>query len=91
MGSADDGWALSGRIGKVVASHANVARSIPGEAEAAPIYTMYEALDHEVLPMRVGDATSKLELPCLMALSVAGCGRLQLGVLHWATSVDYCK
>ena len=24
-------------------------------------------------------------------LSVAGCGRLQLGVPHWATSVDYCK
>ena len=34
--------ALSGRIGKVVASHAEVARSIP--AEAAPIYTMHKAL-----------------------------------------------
>ena len=33
---------LSGRIGKVVASHAAVARSIP--AEVALIYTMHEAL-----------------------------------------------
>ena len=35
---------LSGRIGKVVALHAEVARSIPGWAEIAPIYTMHEAL-----------------------------------------------
>ena len=33
---------LSGRIGKVVASHAAVARSIP--AEVALIYTMHEEL-----------------------------------------------
>ena len=33
---------LSGRIGKVVASHAAVARSIP--AEVALIYNMQEAL-----------------------------------------------
>ena len=33
---------LSGRIGKVVVSHAAVARSSP--AEIAPIYTMHEAL-----------------------------------------------
>ena len=33
---------LSGRIGKVVALHAAVARSIP--AEVAPIFTMHEAL-----------------------------------------------
>ena len=33
---------LSGRIGKVVASHAAVARSVP--AEVALIYTMHEAL-----------------------------------------------
>ena len=36
-------------------------------------------------------ATSELDLPSLTPLSVAGCGRLQLGVPHWATSVDYCK
>ena len=31
--------------------------------------------------------TSQLDLPSLTLLSVAGCGRLQLGVPHWATSV----
>ena len=41
--------------------------------------------------MRVGGATSQLDLPSLTPLSVAGCGRLQLGVPHWATSVDYYK
>ena len=40
-----------------------------------------------VLPMRAGGATSQLDLPSLTPLSVAGCGRLQLGVPHWATSV----
>ena len=33
----------------------------------------------------------QLDLPSLMLLSVAGCGRLQLGVPDLATSVDYCK
>ena len=37
--------------------------------------------------MMVGGATSQLDLPSLTPLSVAGCGQLQLGVLHWATSV----
>ena len=32
-----------------------------------------------------GGATSQLDLPSLTPLSVAGCGRLQLGVLHWAS------
>ena len=32
------------RTGKVVASHAEVARSIPGWVEAAPIYTIHEGL-----------------------------------------------
>ena len=41
--------------------------------------------------MRVGGATSQLDLPSLTPLSVAGRGRLQLGVPHWATSVDYRK
>ena len=40
---------------------------------------------------RVGGATGQLDLPSLTPLSVAGCGRLQLGVPHWAASVDYCK
>ena len=33
--------------------------------------------------MRVGDATSQLDLPSLAPFSVAGCGRLQLGVPIW--------
>ena len=37
--------------------------------------------------MWVGGATSQLNLPSLMPLSIAGCGQLQLGVPHWATSV----
>ena len=40
-----------------------------------------------VLTMRVGGATSQLDLPSPTPLSIAGCGRLQLGVLQWATSV----
>ena len=61
---------LSGRIGKVVASHAAVARSIP--PEVAPIYNMHEApggTAHEV-----GGATSQLDLPSLTPLFVVGCG-----------------
>ena len=38
-----------------------------------------------------GGATSRLDLPFLTPLSFAGCGRLQPGVPHWATSVEYCK
>ena len=38
-----------------------------------------------------GGTTSQLYLPSQMPLSVAGCGRLQLGVPHWATSKYYCK
>ena len=41
--------------------------------------------------MRVGGATSLLDLQSLTPSSVAGCGRLQPGVPHWATSVYYCK
>ena len=39
----------------------------------------------------VGGATSKLDLPSLTQLSIAGCGRLQLGVPYWAARVYYCK
>ena len=35
---------MSSRIGKVVASNAEVAKTIAGRAETAPIYTMREAL-----------------------------------------------
>ena len=74
---------LSGRIGKVVASHAAVARLIP--LRCTDLY--YARGAQGVLPLRVGGATSQLDLPSLTPLSVAGCCRLQLGVPHWATSV----
>ena len=51
----------------------------------------YARLAKGVLPMRVGGATSQLDLQSLTPLSIAGCGRLQQGVLYWFTSVDYCK
>ena len=79
-------YTLSGRIGKVVASHAEVARSNP--AECTDLY--YARGAQGVLPMRVGGATSQLDLLFLTPLSIAGCGWLQLGVPHWAASV-YCK
>ena len=53
---------------------------------------LYKALGAQVvLPMRVGGATSQLDIPSLTTLSVPGCGRLQLGVPHWAAPVDYFK
>ena len=45
----------------------------------------------EVTAHEGGGATSQLDLPSLTAWSVASCGQLQLGVPHWATSVDYCE
>ena len=48
------GHTLSGRIGKVVASHAAVARSIP--LRCTDLY--YGRGAQGVLPMRVGGATS---------------------------------
>ena len=61
---------LSGRIGKVVASHVAVARSIP--LRCTDLY--YERGAQGVQPMRVKGATSQLDLPSLTPLSVAGCG-----------------
>ena len=37
---------------------------------------------------RVGVTASQLDEPSLTQLSVVDCGRLQLGVAHWATSTD---
>ena len=53
----------------------------------ARIYTVQYTELERVLPMRVGSATSQLDLPFLTPLPVAGFGRLQIGVPHWATSV----
>ena len=63
-------YTLSGRIGKVVASHAVVARSIL--LRCTDLY--YARGAQGVLPMRVGGATSQLDLPSLTPLSGAGCG-----------------
>ena len=60
-------FTLSGRIGKMVASHAEVARSSP--AGCTDLY--YARGAHFVLPMKVGDATSQLDLLSLTPLSVA--------------------
>ena len=61
---------MSVRIGKVVASHAAVARSSPAECT-----DLYYARDAQgVLFMRVGGATSQLDLQSLTPLFVAGCG-----------------
>ena len=70
----------------MVASHAEgciVARSIPSVAELHRFILCTRCSGG----MWVGGATSQLDLPLLTPLSVAGCGRLQLGVPHWATSV----
>ena len=81
-------YTLSGRIGKVVASHAEGCR-----------VDSWLRLHRFILctrrsggtAMRAGGATGHVDLPSLTPLSVAGCGRLQLGVPRWAASVDYCK
>ena len=57
----------------MVATHAVVAPLI--SAEVALIGTMQYAPDAQgLLPVRVGGATSQLDLQSLMPLSVAGCG-----------------
>ena len=48
-------------------------------AEAALIYTMHEGAQ-EVMPMWGGGAIRQLDIPSLTPLSVAGCGRLAIGV-----------
>ena len=65
-----DNVTLSGRIGKVVASNAAVARSSP--AECTDLY--YARGAQGGTPMRVGGATSQLDLLSLTPLSIAGCG-----------------
>ena len=57
-------------MGKVVSSYAVVASSSP--AEVALIFTIHWCSG--VLPVRVGGATSQLDLLSLTPFSVAGCG-----------------
>ena len=52
------------------------------------LYILLASGDQGVLPCEGwGVTASQLDLPSLTPLSVAGCGRLQLGAAHWATSV----
>ena len=64
-----------------------VARSNPGMAELHRFTLLYARGAQGVQPMRLGSATSQLDLPSLTPLSVPDCGRLQLGVPHYDTSV----
>ena len=61
-----------------------VAGSIPGRG-CTDLFCARGA--HGVLLMRVGVTASQLVVQCLTPLAAAGCGRLQLGVPHLATSV----
>ena len=54
-------------------------------AESAPICSVQVVV--RPCPVKDGDNGGQLNLPSLTSLSVAGCGRLQLGVSHLATSI----
>ena len=76
---------LSGSIGKVIASHAE------GWKIVSDLWLSFTDLYHArgapgALPMRVGGATSQLDLLSLTPLSAAGYGRVPLG--HFG---NYCK
>ena len=61
-----------------------VAGSIPGRGWT-DLYCARGA--QGTLPKRMGGATIQLDLPALTPLSTAGCGQMQLGISHLATSV----
>ena len=54
---------------------------------AARMYTVQYVELRGIALYRVGVTASQLDLPSLTPLSVARCGRLQLGAPHWATTV----
>ena len=79
---------LSGRIGNVVASNAEGCKT-ESRLYKFELYRFILCTRRSGGTAHVGvGTTSELDLPSLTPLSVAGCGRLQLGVPHWATSVD---
>ena len=79
---------LSGRIGNVVASNAEGCK-IESRSYKSELYRFILCTRRSGGTAHVGGGTtSELDLPSLTSLSVAGYGRLQLGVPHWATSVD---
>ena len=78
-------YTLTGRIGKVVASHTKGCRV----NSRLRLHTLMLCMRHSggTAHERGRGVTSQLDLS-LMQLSIAGCGRLQLGVPHWVASVD---
>ena len=78
------------RIGNVVASHAEGCK-VDSQLNRDCTDLFYARGAQGVLLIWVVGATSQLDLPSLMPLSVAGLGRMQLGVSHWSTLVDCCK
>ena len=78
---------MSGSTGKVVASHVEISGSSPGLTER-DLYVLCTRGAQGVLPCEGwGVTASQLDLPPLTPLSVAGCGRLQLEAVRWATWV----
>ena len=75
---------MSGRIGKVVAFHAEGCK-IESWLWLSCTDLYYARGTQGVLLLRVWGENSQLDLQSLMPLSITGCGRLQLGVPHSAT------
>ena len=87
---ASDMRALSGHTGSALAYPWTYVRALVAAKSLMFFRPRLHRAIHGVqgvLPMRVGGVTSQFDLPSLTPLSVAGRGRLQLGVPHWATSV----
>ena len=77
---------MSGRIGKAVSSCAEGCLFDFRQRLDSDLYCASDV--QVVLPCRrFVQTASQLDLPSLTPFSVARCGRLQLGVPHWATSV----
>ena len=83
-------YSLRGRIGKVVASHANVARSIPGWADILPRFILCTRRSggtaHEG-----GDCDQSIGSTVSDAIVHSWLGSTATMSYHWDTSVDYCK
>ena len=85
-------YTLSGRTGSALVWHTR-GRAFESRL-VQQVLRICRPRKHPAIPgaqgsllVRVGGATSQLDLPSPTPLSVAGCGRLQLLVPHRATSV----
>ena len=82
----------SGCTGSALAWHPMVIRSHPnGYSKSCDLWSSFAPCktwsSGGTALRRVGATASQLNLPSLRPLSVAGCGRRQLGAAHLATSV----